>query len=250
MESMVERGEECWLGKVEAIRKLLEIPEPRTFSSANAVGNIAKKTLESKFSIFYLKQINNVKIGVDGRNHNKLEFYSSIKGSFTPEPYTEIVSRNQRAEVSRVRLSAHRLRVETARYLVNTPAHEYEANRCCIYCQPAGAPGVRDDEFHLFSCPCFANQQQCLFGKVSSVVWGFRSLSFIDQVKSLLCPTSAEICRLVNKYIKIIFKGRDKLDDGASPSSLTFLPSIIMDGTDSESDGSLSDSESSTDCDT
>ena len=249
MKSMVGRREDCWLGKVEAIRKLLDIPDAQIFTTAKAVGNIAKKTLQSKFSLFYLKQINDVKLGSDGRNHNKLQFYSSLKGSFKPEPYVELVSRNQRAEVSRVRMSAHRLRVETARYQVNTDIYDYDTSRWCIYCKVPDTAGTRDEEYHLFSCPCFANQQQCLFGKISSVVWGFQDLSFEDKVKSLLCSKNATICRLVNKFIKIVFKGRDKIDDGAHPLSLTFPPTVTQSDSDSESEYVTSDSDGNTDCD-
>ena len=75
------------------------------------------------------------------------------------------------------------------------------------------------------------------------------NLSFENKVKTLLCPTSAIICRLVNKYIKIVFKGRDKLDEGNHPLSLTFQP--LLPDTESESDTSdfESESDSSTDCD-
>ena len=248
MQSMIARGEDCWLKKVNSVYKLLDISEPNVFTKPKAVSNIVKRTLESKFSAYYLNKINEVKIGEDGRNHSKLQLYSSIKGSFKSEPYTEMVSRNQRSELSRVRLSAHHLRVETARYQTSC-TDEYDANRWCLYCKKTGSPGVRDDEYHLFSCSSFSNQQRCLFGKISSISSTFQNLSFKDKVKSLLCPINAIMCRVVNKYIKIVFRGRDKINNGADPSSLTFPPLIMSENSESDSDTSWSGSETSTDCD-
>ena len=59
-----------------------------------------------------------------------------------------------------------------------------------------------DDEFHLFSCPSFANQQRCLFGKVGSIIKNFHDLTFENKVKTLLCPYSLTVGKIVNKYIK------------------------------------------------
>jgi hypothetical protein len=161
-----------------------------------AIGSQAKILLQSKFDKYYLEEINQVKPGADGADHNKLWFYASLKGCFKPEPYTELVSRNQRSEISRVRLSAHHLCIETARYQKDTSAAEYPAR------QPAGAEGTIDDEYHLFQCPVFASQQQALFRKASTIIKYVEGLPMQDLVKILLCPSQPELVRLVNRYIK------------------------------------------------
>jgi hypothetical protein len=216
---MVQDGAACWLDRVGSIRRVRGMPEPGR-ATPGSIGSQAKVTLQSKFDLFYLEEINRVKPGADGANHNKLRFYASLKGCFKPEPYTELVSRNQRSEISRIRLSAHRLRVETARYHKDTSPADYRASRCCIYCQPAGTEGSIDDEYHLFQCPVFASQQQALFRKATSIKNFFQGLPMQDKVKTLLCPTQPEIVRLVNRYIKIVMEGRDKLDEGCEVASL------------------------------
>ena len=42
---------------------------------------IIDKIIKSKFDKFYLDQINKLRIGNDGQDHNKLRFYKKIKGS-------------------------------------------------------------------------------------------------------------------------------------------------------------------------
>jgi hypothetical protein len=232
MESMVRDGTACWLDRIGSIRRLLGMPDPGR-AKPDAIGSRAKVILQSKFDLFYLEEINRVKLGADGTDHNKLRFYASLKGCFKPEPYTQLVSRNQRSEISRVRLSAHRLRVETARYKKYTSPADYRASRCCIYCQPAGAEGTVDDEYHLFECPVFVNQQRTLFRKAASIINHFQGISMQDKIKILLCPTKPEVVRLVNRYIKIVMGGRDKLDEGCEIESLN-LPEVIINMSDCE----------------
>lgn len=47
-----------------------------------------------------------------------------------------------------------------------------------------------------------------------------------DKVKTLLCPASIMAAKLVNKYIGLMFKARDRMDEGLDPSLLTFPPQV------------------------
>ena len=50
-------------------------------------------------------------------NINKLEFYSDIKSKFTTEPYLNLVEkRSHKNALTRLRISAHSLHIETRRY--------------------------------------------------------------------------------------------------------------------------------------
>ena len=127
------------------------------------------------------------------------------------------------------------------------------SDRTCRYCPPADDNdplGNIDNEFHLFCCLSFANQQRCLFAKIGAVLEHFGEMSFINKVITMLCTTNAHVGRLVNKYISIIFRARDKIDDGYHLSTLTFPPMVDNytepSETDynSESEASESDSES------
>jgi len=60
-------------------------------------GSIIDKAVKSKFDIFFLNEIKQVKLGDNGWDHNKLRFYNKLKGSFKMEPYIDkIKNRNQR----------------------------------------------------------------------------------------------------------------------------------------------------------
>ena len=48
----------------------------------------------------------------------------------------------------------------------------------------------------------------------------FHNLSLEDKVRILLCPTNATAAKLTNKYIKLIFQNRTKLDNGVPLSQI------------------------------
>jgi hypothetical protein len=247
MQSMVTAGEECWLGKVMSIKQLLGIPDT---TQHGVRAKSVLKQIKSKFDTFYLREINNENIGLDGLNHNKLRFYSTLKGCFKPEYYVNnIHNRGQRAELCRVRTSAHRLGVELGRRTVPpTPLHRRTCGYCPITDDPNNPSNI-DDEIHLFQCPTFINQQRCLFSMLGRVVPNFEHLSFEHKVRTMLCPVSTQAAKLVNKYVRIIFNSRSKLDDGHPLSTLTFPPMISsLESTDSVSESS-EDSESDTESD-
>ena len=132
MEQMCNIGQDCWLSKVKMISQLLDLPTFDSYISPNIVGHKSKFQLENKFQTFFLSAINQLKLSSDGQNHNKLRFYSSIKGCFKPEWYvTNIHNRNNRSEITRIRISASNLRVEQDRYTTPpTPLND----RICKYC--------------------------------------------------------------------------------------------------------------------
>ena len=47
-------------------------------------GLIINRNVKSKFDRFYLDEINEIKRGIDGQDHNKLRLYQTLKGSFNP----------------------------------------------------------------------------------------------------------------------------------------------------------------------
>ena len=139
---------DSWYNKVEKIKELLNITRIRCKPSK--VGGVVDKILTSKFDRFFLDEINHIKLGPDGLDHNKLRLYKTLKGSFSQEPYvTNIKNRNQRAWLSRYRTSAHNLQIERGRYTRPiTPLSE----RKCVHC----SSGVCDTEKHfILFCETF-----------------------------------------------------------------------------------------------
>ena len=86
---------------------------------------------------------------------SKLSFYNSVKTDFGLEPYLEIVDEKARKAITRLRSSAHDLRVETGRYASKhkTPT---VVDRCCRYCcEVEELPHFRDFNQSLNRKPTF-----------------------------------------------------------------------------------------------
>ena len=226
LETMSSKGHDCWLTRVNKIENSLKIPKNMLYNKSS--GKRILSFLKGKFDGYFLDQINRIKIvSRDTTDHNKLRTYKSFKGSFTREPYLTLVrNRNQRCHLTRLRVSSHNLRIELGRHTRPiTPVQ----HRTCQYCHHAPPPLDNSDhpatppdtEIHfLVQCPLFFAERNCLFGKINSINPGFETLSLEEKFKVLLCPTTAKTVKLINKFIKIMFEGRKKIDqtDNVNPS--------------------------------
>ena len=204
---------DCWYSRVDKIKINLNIC--KLYGKSDKVGKTLDKLIKSKFDRFYLDEINLVKIGLDGNDHNKLRLYKTLKGSFKQEPYIyNVKNRNQRAWLSRYRTSAHNLRVETGRY--TSPVTPLNL-RVCVYC----TSGECDTETHaILCCDTFKIKRQCFFGRMSALSPDFLSISTEAQLKTLLCPANTEIAKCVSKYLGIISLTRKEIDLGLKPERL------------------------------
>ena len=184
-----------------------------------------KRQIRGKYETFWLSKINEIKIGSDNQNHNKLRFYSALKGCFKKESYIDLVpNRSQRADLTRLRISSSRLAVEVQRYKrPKVPENE----RYCMYCRPAGpdnnTEGYVDNEQHLLiNCTSFVLERNCLFSRIESIKPGFQALTPSSKAATLLCPTSVLTAKLVNKFIQLVFQIRKQLDEGVPALNLGF----------------------------
>ena len=75
---------DCWYSRVENIKSLLDFP--RLYGKVDKAGKTIDRLFKSKFDRFYLDEINKLKIGSDGNDHNKLRLYKQLKVSFKQEP--------------------------------------------------------------------------------------------------------------------------------------------------------------------
>ena len=108
---------------------------------------------------------------------NKAIFYRSLKNTIHFEPYLDILPLFLRIKVTRMRLSNHRLPIETGRWS-KTP-HE---QRICPVC-PIGKLG---DEFHyLFECDKFSRERKLYM-----------------EPKYYINPSVYKACKLFNSHDK------------------------------------------------
>ena len=227
MQEMKENVDmECgWFNRVKKIKNLFKIPDFPSWYKPERVGDNIAQILKSNFALFWKKQITRVKLGNDLVDHNKLRFLRCIKNSFTIEPYISLVkNRNQRAWISRLRTSSHRLHIETGRYTVPvTPIKE----RTCRYCQLDEI----DNEIHfLVKCSKFSIKRNCLFGKIGSINPNFENLTDEEKVTSMLCPVDTKVAKLINKYISIMVEARKRLDRGEPIDTVSFGPEFTDSG--------------------
>ena len=204
---------DSWYSRIEKIKSYFQIKQLN--GKPKKVGNLIEKTVNSKFDRYFLEEINKVNLGADGSDHNKLRLYKHFKGSFTPEPYLSLVkNRNQRAWLSRYRISAHNLRIESGRYtLPVTPV----AQRVCVYC----SSGECDNELHaILKCETFKLKRQCFLSRMSAMRPNLSSLTDEQQLTTLLCPVSTESAKYVSKYLGILSTTRQEIDLGLKPSDL------------------------------
>ena len=224
MKSQHDGTLDSWLSRVDFVQSLFGI-ELHGEMSSDRVTNILKKTLQSKFEIFWKDAINDPKMGTDNVSHNKMRFYNQLKSCFAREPYIDNVpNRNQRSWLQRLRTSAHSLAIERGRY-TNVPL----AARYCVYCVPPGggdgeehgegdSHGQReiDSEVHFIArCPRFKHKRACFLKRLECLVPTIGTMSELNLVKTILCPATPQTAKLADKFIGIMFKIRADIDSGA-----------------------------------
>ena len=215
MTAMSETGQDCWLTRVNKLENLLKIP--RTLRLTKTSGKNIAKIVKSKFDKYWLDKINEFKTNKnDNFDHNKLRVYRQFKSSFTTEPYITLVrNRNQRSSLTRLRISAHTLATELLRRTRPvTPINQ----RFCAYCQTTDSNDTDsnkciDTEQHfMIECSTFGNTRDAMFDKIANFVPGFKNFPNCKKFSTLMCPTTPQTAKIVNRYIKYMFKKREEID--------------------------------------
>ena len=79
------------------------------------------------------------------KNEGKLIFYNKLKNKFGQEDYLHIENADSRKNITRLRLSAHRLKIEVGRH-----KSVEKNNRICMHCR---TKEVESEHHFLFICP-------------------------------------------------------------------------------------------------
>ena len=110
-----------------------------------------KPKLEYKFAAEWYNKINN-------ETSRKLKTYSSFKNEFIIEDYITLQPLKQRRQLTKLRISAHSLMIETGRYKKIAPA-----SRLCPLCN---LNEIENEEHFLLRCPLYSNLRKSLFDKL------------------------------------------------------------------------------------
>ena len=130
---------------------------------------------------------------------SKLRTYRLVKGTQGMSSYiTNISNIKDRVALSKLRLSNHKLHIETGRY-----QHLDKTLRFCPFCKDQ----VEDEIHFVISCPTFTTLREPLFLYIQEAVENFQYLTNEQKFISILTnPTEA-----VGRFVRTIMEIRDFL---------------------------------------
>ena len=179
---MFENGKNCWFARINQLYNTAGLPIKFNISgSGNSKAHVNEimTQLSDQFIQDWLCRIN----APEGRNNNmsnKLRTYKLFKDQFQLEHYLKCQLPNKhRAALTKLRVSCHKLAIETGRY--HKPAPLPVDHRLCSVC------GVIEDEIHLISdCILNTHLRWKLFSSVSAQFTHFLSLDSLEKFVFLM----------------------------------------------------------------
>ena len=121
------------------------------------------------------------------RNHTlqhsqKLNFYCKIKTNYSSPAYLDLTRKNpSRKTLVKLRISSHKLRIETGRY-DNIPRDERLCNLC-------NCNRIEDETHFLLDCPSFSSIREMFFSKLESKIPFLRLHSHETLLSNLMNST-------------------------------------------------------------
>ena len=134
---LLHRNKSCWLKAIDSLLNLVH----KTCADFQYLNEKEASTkVRNILTSIFIKKAQTAL-----HANRKLTIYKKIKHNYLFEPYlAKVVDFKKRVAVSKMRLSAHNLPIETGRYS-NTPRQ----SRCCGVCNQ----NEIGDEFHCMVCP-------------------------------------------------------------------------------------------------
>ena len=167
------------------------------FSGITNLANISvdeiSSNMRSSFEGTWLDEIN---------KNSKLRTYCTIKGNFRCEDYLDTLQFNYRRQFTKLRLSAHKLHVETGRHTRPiTPVNDRKCNEC--------ATDEIEDEYHvIMKCNKYANKRQELFNSVTRECPLFSALDDSSKFYFIM-NCCGQMLKDVARFVQYIFVTRD-----------------------------------------
>ena len=190
-----QSGVRCWTSAIYDLCDHLGITKhnlPKTLS-------MIKHKLQSKYQSYWKTQITKEQGYTSGKN--KLRTYRLFKNIFKIELYLiYIKNARNRAPLSKLRLSAHSLAIESLRGKVHDPTQRH-----CTICQ---TQEVEDEQHFFMKCDFYQQERLNLLKSIHAKCKNFALLNNTDKFIWLLSNEDEDICRLVNQYVSTCFKKR------------------------------------------
>lgn len=181
-----------WYSSIDQLCSILDIDKNHALLlSETSFKKYVKSLCEDAYINTWYKDRNNNSVG-------KLDTYCKIKTSFRCEKYLTILSNPQyRRHICRLRISAHRLKIETGRYSAN----RLERNkRICKMCE---SNCIEDETHFLIDCSAYTNDRIKFFNIIDKTNQHFSLLSSFDKLFWILnCETTEILLELGNFLCK------------------------------------------------
>ena len=151
----------CMLIKFRSqLSKFLNIPVHVNRSSKCQWKKI-KYCLNSYFDKYWHKMVHNGICDNNKKGGNKLRTYRLIKNNIVYEPYLNLRNFEKRKYIAQLRISAHKLKIETGRYNSHNAYINPEERICNQFPR-----NTKEDEFHfLLECDKYKGIRKKLFSK-------------------------------------------------------------------------------------
>ena len=138
---------------------------------------------------------------------NIRNFYYQIKTNYNPSVYLDLTTKNpSRKTLVKLRISSHKLRIETGRY-DNLPRDERLCNLC-------NCNRIEDETHFLLDCPSFSSIRDMFFSKLEPKIPFLRLQSHESLLSHLVNSTDYFINIQLISFISTCFELRDKLISG------------------------------------
>ncbi len=161
-----------------------------------------RTTLHSNYKSSWLSHLNG---GLLGNCSPKLRTYKLFKTVFKIENYLlfKNIPLSKRIEFSKLRVSAHKLRIETDRYIRPRVPPE---NRLCLLCDS----GVVEDEKHfMLECELYNRERRDLVRYIQEST-DINSLNVDDKFNFLMSCSDYEVSKTIIDFVNFALDIRKK----------------------------------------
>ena len=173
-----DKGFKTWFSSVKQQMQIFKIEHILYTTDSNEIDyqmNIIKKRIKDKY-------VNDWKKELDGKKDGKLGFYSQYIDSFSIKDYltNKVLPTHLKRVITRFRIGAHKLPIETGRYNSNVSRNERECPLCSC--------GIGDEKHYLISCinPIILRLRNSFFTNIDNQNSNFLSLDEENRIRYLM----------------------------------------------------------------
>ena len=140
-------------------------------------------------------------LGPIDNESGKLYLYRKIKSNFQYEKYLNDIKKfKYRRAMTALRISAHRLEIETGRYTINGGNFVSRKDRLCKLCLQDDIKVMGDELHAIMICPSFNKGRGVMLNTITNACPNFSKLSISDQLIFLLTAED-EYAINISKFI-------------------------------------------------